>query len=198
MTIPHIRQATPEDAIQILDIYTPIVEQTTISFEVVPPSVEEMAERITHYTEKYPWLVFMDDNHLMGYAYASTHRARAAYQWSVEVSVYTHNAYRRRGVGYAAYRTLFEVLRIQGFYNAFAGITLPNAPSEGFHRALGFQPIGVYHNIGYKQGKWCDVTWYEFALQDYAENPQPPIPIGEVLSTQAYLQALEAGLKHLK
>ncbi|MEQ8677723.1 MAG: N-acetyltransferase family protein [Aggregatilineales bacterium] len=195
---PIIRQATPEDATQILEIYAPIVEQTTISFEISPPSVGEIAERIIHYTEKYPWLVLMDGDNLMGYAYGSTHRARAAYQWSVEVSVYTHENYRRRGVGYAAYKTLLDVLRLQGFYNAYAGITLPNDPSEGFHRALDFQPIGVYHNIGYKHLKWCDVAWYELALQDYGDNPQPPTPIGEVLSKDAYLHALESGLTYLK
>lgn len=195
---PIMRQATPEDATQILEIYAPIVEQTVISFELTPPSVEEMAERIVHYTEKYPWLVCMDGDSLMGYAYGSTHRARAAYQWSVEVSVYTHEAYRRRGVGHAGYTALFEVLRLQGFYSAYAGITLPNDASEGIHRSLGFQPVGVYHNIGYKHGAWRDVSWYELALQDYADNPTPPKPIGELLNTAAFAQALETGLSHLK
>src|SRR5688572_19468393 len=121
-----IRRATPADAEAILAIYTPIVLHSAISFEFVPPSQETMQARIRQTTEHFPWLVLEQEARLLGYAYASRHRERAAYQWTVDVSVYVHPDARRQRVGHRLYTTLFALLRTQGFYLACAGITLPN------------------------------------------------------------------------
>ena len=101
---------------------------------------------------------------MVGYAYAGRHRSREAYQWSVEVSVYVAENQHRRGVGRALYTSLVECLRLQGFFHAYAGITLPNPASVGLHESLGFQPVGVYKDVGYKLGQWHTVGWLELII----------------------------------
>jgi len=161
-----LRPATPADAPGILAIYAPIVENTVISFEYEPPSVDEMVHRLEAYR---PWLVAVDNGEIMGYAYASKHRERAAYQWSADVSVYVHELARGQGLGTRLYRELFAVLVGQGYVNAYAGITLPNPASVGLHESLGFRPVGVYEGVGYKFGAWHDVGWWQLLLR-----PHPP------------------------
>ena len=151
-----IRVARPEDAEAILAIYAPIVRETAISFEVEPPTRVEMQQRIATTLRQFPWLVCDRQGEVLGYVYTSPHRARAAYQWSVDVSVYIHAKARRTGMGRALYHALFALLSLQGFYQGFAGITLPNPASVGLHEALGFQPVGVYQAVGYKLGSWHD------------------------------------------
>lgn len=169
-----IRLATPEDAEQIQAIYAPIVLETAISFEFEPPSVDEIRRRITKTLERLPWIVCEDGGAIRGYAYAAAHRERAAYQWSVDVSVYVGSSSRRSGVGRALYTELLELLRRQGFVNAYAGITLPNPASVRLHQSLGFQPVGTYHSVGWKFGRWHDVEWFELPLR--AHDPEPPPP----------------------
>jgi L-amino acid N-acyltransferase YncA len=140
-----IRMADLDDAAGIAAIYRPYVTDAVTSFELDPPGSVEMAGRIQSVLALAPWLVCAGaDGHLQGYAYASRHHERAAYRWSVDVAVYISAAHHRRGVGRALYETLFSLLRLQGFYVAHAGITLPNAGSVGLHEAVGFEPIGVY------------------------------------------------------
>lgn len=111
-------------------IYAPFVASTAVSFEVVPPTPDEMGGRIREMTAIRPWLVCEHNGMVLGYAYASSHRERVAYQWSVDVSVYVREEARRSGVGTALYTSLFEMLILQGFYNAYAGITLPIRPAS--------------------------------------------------------------------
>jgi len=191
---PLIRLAQSTDAEAITSIYTPFCEDSIVSFELTPPAPAEMAERIHKITSRLPWLVLEDDGQVIGYAYASPHRERAAYQWSVDVSAYIHADHRRQGIGRALYTALFALLRAQGFYKAYAGITLPNPNSEGLHTALGFQPVGVYRGVGYKLGAWQDVGWYQRPLQPEQLNPTPPVPIDQITDTLAWTQAVEAGL----
>jgi phosphinothricin acetyltransferase len=176
----QIRLAVPADAAGIAEIYRPIVESTFISFEVQPPGAEEMGRRIAATLEEHPWLVCVHRGAIAGYAYASRHRTRAAYQWSVDTSAYVHADYRRRGVGRALYESLFPILIAQGFVNAYAGIALPNPASVGLHEAVGFRPVGVYRNVGYKLGAWHDVGWWERSLQEPAELPEPPRRFADV------------------
>jgi phosphinothricin acetyltransferase len=124
---------------------------------------------------RFPWLVWEDAGEIKGYAYASEHRTRKAYQWSVEVSVYVREDARRLGVARALYGRLFEVLKRQGFYNAYAGIALPNDASVALHESLGFQKIGVYKAVGHKFGAWRDVGWWSLTLQEYNDSPKPPV-----------------------
>src|SRR5947209_13344406 len=144
-----IRLATRADAEAIAAIYRPIVVDTAISFETLPPDAAEIERRLAAILEIAPWLVYQSRDGIAGYAYGSRHRERAAYQWAVDVSVYVAEASRRRGIGRALYQALFPLLRLQGFYAAYAGITLPNAASVGVPAALGFRPVGINRAVGY-------------------------------------------------
>ena len=188
-----IRQATEADAEQIAAIYAPFVRDTAISFEIVPPTPRAMAERIGSLASMYPWLVCADAAGVRGYAYASRHRDRAAYQWSIDVSVYVAAAAHRRGIGRALYTTLLRLSAAQGYYNAYAGITLPNASSVGLHEAMGFRPLGIYRRVGHKLGAWHDVGWWALDLQPRAATPLPPRPLSTLLDTGEWHDAAAAG-----
>lgn len=190
---PVIRLATDNDAEQIQAIYSPVVSDTAISFELEPPSVPEMRQRIMKTLARLPWLVCEQDGEIRGYAYASLHRTRAAYQWSIDVSVYVHENARRTGVGRAVYGSLCKLLAMQGFYNAYAGITLPNPASVGFHESMGFQPVGVYRAVGYKLGKWHDVGWWQLVLREHLLPPEPTVALGDVRGSAAWDLALASG-----
>ena len=125
-----------------------------------------MQQRIAAALPKFPWLVCGVDGRMAGYAYAGTHRARAAYQWSVDTSVYVDPAFHRRGIGTRLYTCLFQILAAQGYVRAYAGITLPNAGSVGLHEAMGFQSVGIYRGVGYKLGRWHDVGWWQLTLRE--------------------------------
>jgi phosphinothricin acetyltransferase len=192
-----IRLITEADADAVQAIYAPYVHNTAISFELEPPDVKEMRHRIRKTLVMYPWLV-CEQGETVGYAYASQHRERAAYQWSVDVAVYAAPQYQRAGVGRGLYTSLFALLRLQGFFNAFAGIALPNDASVGLHMALGFQPIGVYRAVGFKLGKWHDVSWWGLPLQPPHPTPMPPRPLSEIIDKSEATTALNAGLSHIR
>lgn len=170
----HIRIATGGDASAIAAIYRPYVERTTISFEIDPPDAIEMARRIDVTLERFPWLVCLEHGHVVGYAYATEHKTRAAYRWATDVSVYLRQDVHRRGLGRGLYTALFRLLLAQGFVNAYAGITLPNPKSVGLHEALGFRAVGVYERVGFKFDAWCDVGWWQLALQSHPLVPSEP------------------------
>jgi phosphinothricin acetyltransferase len=174
-----LRIATARDAAEIAAIYAPIVEHSSVSFEAEAPDGAEIARRIAANEERWPWLV-ADDGGILGYAYAAPHRARAAYRWSADVSVYVAAGARRAGVGRRLYRALFVLLTAQGYYNAFAGVTLPNAPSVGLHQALGFEPVGVYRNVGYKLGAWHDVAWWQRSLRAPSADVAEPLAFAAI------------------
>ncbi len=189
-----IRQALPDDADQIAAIYAPFCTDTIISFEYDAPTPAEMARRINKITAQFPWLVMETDGIIAGYAYAGAHRERTAYRWSADATVYVGAGRRRSGVGRALYTALFRILVLQGYFKAFAGITLPNAASVGLHEALGFTPVGVYRGVGYKFGAWHDVGWYQRALQPERLDPEPPRGVQSILETPAWDEAVAAGL----
>ena len=193
----ELRVATSADAAGIAEIYAPIVMATPTSFEIEPPDEREMEHRLRETLRIYPWLVCVEGGRVAGYAYGSRHRARAAYHWSVEVSAYVHPEFQRRGIGRGLYVSLFEILKAQGFFNAYAGITLPNAASVGLHEAVGFQPVGVYRNIGYKLGAWHDVGWWQLALQP-AREPSAPLSLDAVRHDPAWPRMLAAGAPHIR
>ena len=173
----HIRLATPADAPDINDIYRPFVTHSTVSFELEPPSDVAMRERIAHTLTRLPWFVCEQGAALLGYAYAAPYRERPAYQWCVETSVYVHESGRRRGIGRALYESLLWTLERQGYYTAYGIISLPNPASVALHEALGFEPVGVYRNAGYKLGAWRDVGWWQRVLREYGEPTAPqPLP----------------------
>lgn len=168
-----VRLATPDDAAQMIEIYAPHITDSSTSFEVTVPTEQEFRKRVQAYLAWAPWYVLDVGGQIAGYAYASKHRERAAYQWTVEVSAYNHPKFHRQGVGRLHYTRLFAELEKLGFHLALAGITLPNPQSVGFHEALGFTPVGVYKNIGFKFGKWHDVGWWQKSLKPEGVAPRP-------------------------
>jgi L-amino acid N-acyltransferase YncA len=177
----QIRLATAADAAAIAAIYAPHVAASPTSFETAVPSADEIGRRIADTLRSHPWLVFEEAGSIGGYAYATRHRTRAAYQWAVETSVYVADAFRRRRVAQALYASLFEVLAAQEFVNAYAGITLPNAASVALHESVGFEPIGVYRQIGFKLGAWHDVGWWQRTLRPQPQSPAPPRLLEDIL-----------------
>jgi L-amino acid N-acyltransferase YncA len=178
--VAQIRLAQPLDAEAMAAIYRPVVETTAISFEIVPPDREEMGRRITETLVSHPWLVCELGGHVAGYAYATQHRVRAAYQWSVDTSVYVDEKYWRSGVGRGLYVSLFGILAAQGFFNAFAGIALPNPASVALHESVGFKAIGVYGRVGYKLGAWHAVGWWQLLLRAHEASPTEPLDLARV------------------
>jgi phosphinothricin acetyltransferase len=149
------------------------VTDSSISFETEPPSAEQMAQRIR---AAHEWLVAERGGRVVGYAYAGIHRSRKAYQWTAEVTAYVDRTVQRTGLGRLLYTELFDRLRRRGFRLLVAGITLPNDASVGMHEALGFEPVGVYRNIGWKTGQWWDVGWWQLDL-GAPEGEPPPEPV---------------------
>ena len=189
-----IRLAGEADMSAIQAIYAPFVKDTNVSFEYEVPSVKELDERVRATLVYAPWLVYERDGHVAGYAYAGHHRSRTAYQWSVELSVYVGKTFRRKGIARALYTSLVALLRLQGFYNAYIGIALPNPGSVAFHERFGFKPVGVYHGVGYKHGTWGDVGWWEMAIQPKTEHPLPPVSLTEAQALPGWDDAMRQGV----
>ena len=172
-----LRIASPADGPAVAAIYAPYVRDTAISFETVPPTADEMRGRIDEVLRSHVWLVACQGDLVVGFAYASAHRTRAAYRRSVDATVYLAASAHRRGIARRLYVALFAVLEQQRYVNVYAGITLPNPASVGFHEAMGFAPVGVYRRVGYKQGAWHDVGWWCRALREPAGAPDEPLPL---------------------
>ena len=185
----HVRLAKLTDAHEIAAIYAPFVSSTHVSFEEVPPHAGEMRARLEAARDTMPWIVCERDGHVVGYAYASAHRSRAAYRFSVDTSAYVRDEDRETGVGRAVYGALLRILTAQRFANVFAGIALPNDASLAFHRALGFEEIGRYRNVGFKNGAWRDTLWLQRALATNDHPPLEPLALGE-LSAETVARAL--------
>jgi phosphinothricin acetyltransferase len=194
-----IRLASAADAAAVQTIYAPYVRETAISFELSPPSVDAIGQRIARTLAAYPWLVCQDaTGEVLGYAYGGRLAERAAYDWAAEVSVYVRQDHHRHGVGAALYTTLLAILKLQGYYRALAIIALPNEASVGLHRTLGFTDAGVLHRVGYKLGRWHDVGYMELSLQPDDRPPRPPRPLAAVLTEPAFAAALARGVARLR
>lgn len=168
-----IELAKLSDASDILAIYAPYVEATAISFEYEPPSLEEFRGRIETIRKKYPYLVYKVDRVIIGYAYASTFKTRDAFMWDVEASVYVKEEYHQCGVAHKLYEALLKLLYLQGFYNVYSYITIPNTKSVRFHEKHGFVSTAVYEKTGYKQGKWYDLLCMTKVLREITSDTEP-------------------------
>lgn len=154
-----LRNVQPEDAVRIREIYAPHVADSAVSFEIAIPDMEVIRERIVQYTSKYPWIVALENNRIVGYAYASSYREREAYRFCVETSVYIDETSTRKGIASLLYDALFSQLKMAGFTQAFAVITQPNERSVAFHKKHGFEAFALYEKVGFKFEKWYDVLW---------------------------------------
>lgn len=171
----RIRIAGPNDAFDILEIYSPYILNTAITFETEVPSLENFEQRIVTYQEHWPWLVYEADGHIAAYTYAGKHRERPAYEWCVESSVYVHDNFQQRGIAKMLYDALFALLKYQGCRNVYAGITLPNDKSVAFHKKFGFRWLADYKNVGYKSDRWNTVSWFHLQVNEYVEDPVAPM-----------------------
>ena len=171
-----VRAAMPQDAEQLLEIYTPFVisedcSVSNVSFELEAPSVEEFRQRIVDISSKYPYLVGEKDGQILGYVYCHPYRERLAYQWSVEVTIYLAPAGQGKGLGRVLYEAMEEILRLQGITMLYSCITLGNEHSIKMHEALGYRLIGTFSKSGYKNGQWLDTVWLEKQLQPCPKQP---------------------------
>ncbi len=195
-----IRLAKRSDAAAIQQIYSPIVRDTHISFELTAPDVAEIAARICKTLAQHPWLVCEIDGQIAGYAYAyaSAFRSRTAYQWTAETTVYVHPGFQKRGLSRALYHSLIAILREQGYFNAVGVIALPNAGSIRAHEAVGFRKIGVFKNVGFKAGNWHDTGWWQLELRPMPKSPQPPRAIGALANDEIFADMLATGLPYIR
>lgn len=193
-----IRLASIKDAPQILEIYSPIVRLTHISFEHDVPDASDIAARIAKTLRQYPWLVCEIDSRIAGYAYASAFRSRKAYQWTTETTVYVHTGYQRRGVSRALYASLLAILHAQGYRSAIGVIALPNTASIRAHETLGFQEIGVFRNVGFKAGAWRDTGWWQLDLNPALEQPPAPQSITDLVQQDGFDKLLQTGLPDIR
>lgn len=162
----QIRGATTDDAAACAGIYAPYVLDTVISFETEPPDAAVMADRIAAALVDHAWLVAVEDDRVVGYAYAGSWRSRPAYRHTCEVSVYVARGHSGRGTGRALYAALLPRLAALGFHTAVAGMALPNPGSVALHRSLGFVDVGVFREVGRKAGGRHDVAWMQLMLSD--------------------------------
>lgn len=176
----QIRLAKEKDAAGILDIYSPYILKTSLTFETEVPELIAFEERINSYLKNWPWLVCDVDGKIAGYAYGTRYRERTAYQWCVEVSVYIHDDFKRAGVAKALYTTLIEILKRQGFRNAYAVINLPNDHSVSFHESCGFAYFASFERVGYKLGKWKNVGWWQLQLNHFTDEPISPVKFSDL------------------
>jgi len=165
-----VRRARPGDAVRCRAIYAPYVLETVISLEEDPPSVSEMRDRITGSLATHDWLVLEESGEIVGYAYGGPYRSRASYRWACEVSVYVELGRRRTGAGRLLYDALLPRLLDRGYLTAVAGMTMPNPASEGFHKSMGYEPVGTWRRVGWKFGAWHDVHW----MQRHLAPPNGP------------------------
>ncbi len=180
MNNPTVRMATLEDAPAIYTIYEPYILNTAITFEYDIVPLEEFRKRMETVLCQYPWLVYEKDGRILGYAYGSRFKERAAFQWDCECSVYIDQDVHRQGIATALYNCLFELLEKQGYYTVYALITYHHESSTKLHQKFGFTKVGVYPKTGYKLGKWWDLLVMEKRLRSVDEAPLKPEPICKI------------------
>jgi phosphinothricin acetyltransferase len=180
-----IRLANESDAEQILAIYAPFcLPESPVSFELEPPSLAEMKERLRNISATFPWLVWQENSRVVGYAYAGKHKERAAYQWSTDLAIYLAPEAKGKGVAKTLCQVLFELLKQLGYFNVYAGTTLPNPACENLLKSLGCTRVAVYQKVGFKTGRWLDVAWYGLALKPFEDEPKTPMTIDQINSAQ--------------
>ncbi len=178
-----IRAATPDDAGELLAIYTPYVTNTAISFECEVPGLSEFQKRIENTLKRYPYLLAESAGEILGYAYTGPFVGRAAYDWAAETTIYLKTDKKKMGIGRALYEALEKVSRAQNILNLNACIGYPEADDEyltgnsvQFHGHMGYRMVGEFHKCGYKFGRWYNMVWMEKILGEHGERPEEVIP----------------------
>lgn len=179
-----IRLAVEDDCSSILNIYAPFISDTAITFEYKIPSLKEFGARMAKIQKTYPWLVCEIGGEIAGYAYASRYGEREAFDWSVELSIYISPDFQRKSIGKALYCALLDILKLQGFYNAYALVSVPNAKSEKLHESFGFETVGQFRNVGYKLKSWRNIKTFGLKLNEYENSPEKPKAVGIVSNAE--------------
>lgn len=193
-----IRLAEERDVPGILEIYTPFILHTAVTFEEIVPDETSFWKRIQDIMDELPFLVCEIGGRIAGYAYASAYRSRASYRWSKEVSVYVHPDFHRRKVANALYTSLHELVRFQGIANLLAIITMPNQSSVAFHEFFGYRKCAEFSKVGYKLNQWQNVGWFELFIQDEKEAPKDRIlRLNEIVSLPVFQEAIQNGMSIL-
>ena len=161
-----IRHVRTEDVQQICEIYNHFILHTFITFEEEEVREEEMKKRIEQVTTNYPWLVYEEDQKLIGYAYATQWRTRSAYRYATETTIYLNPKYKGRGLGYKLYEALVNTLKKSSVHTLIGGIALPNNASIALHEKLGFKKVAHFTEVGYKLNQWIDVGYWELILPE--------------------------------
>ncbi len=175
----EIRTVSPNDAEEILSIYAEYVKNTAITFEYEVPSVEEFRGRIENTLKMYPYIKAVNNGKIIGYAYAGVFKGRAAYDWSVEVTIYVYINSHGLGCGKKLYNELERLLNKQGIQNVNACIAYTEHEDEyltknspEFHEHMGYRTVGKFNKCAYKFGRWYDMIWMEKMLGSHEEKPQ--------------------------
>jgi phosphinothricin acetyltransferase len=193
-----IRFIEEPDYAGALAVYAPYVLHTAITFEYEVPSLEEFSSRVRTISKQYPYLVCESDGQIVAYCFGSIHRTKTAYRWSVESTIYMNEAYHHRGCADAMYRCLFDILKLQGFVNAYAGVSVPDGKSDKFHPKFGFKYLGCFPKIGFKHGKWHDLKWYEYNLAEHRDDLAAPVAITEIRDSEAVENILSKANERLR
>jgi len=156
-----IRACAAGDAAAIAEIYNHFVRETVVTFEETPVTVDEMARRISDVSARFPWLVWDDDGAVAGYAYAAAWKARAAYRFAVETTIYLSASHQGRGIGSKLYGALLAELKTRGFHSVVGGVALPNPASVALHEKLGFKKVAHFAEVGRKLDRWVDVAYWQ-------------------------------------
>jgi phosphinothricin acetyltransferase len=161
-----LRQCTATDAVEVCRIYNHYVCGTVVTFEETPVSEADMAQRIADVSSRLPWFVWEENGRILGYAYATAWKARAAYRHSVEASIYLEQQATGRGIGTELYKALIATLRQGDFHCVIGGAALPNPASVALHERLGFRRVAEFKEVGFKLGRWVDVAYWELVLNE--------------------------------
>ncbi len=190
-----IRLAERRDVPGILEIYSPFILNTSVTFEETVPDEESFWKRMQEIMTELPILVCEIDGRIAGYAYTSGYRSRASYRWTKEVSVYIHPDFHRRKIADALYTSLHELVRYQGISNLLAIITMPNESSVAFHEYFGYRKCAEFSKVGYKLGEWQNVGWFELFIQDERQSPKDPVlRLDEIKGLPVFQEAIQKGM----
>lgn len=159
-----LRFARPDDAGTLCAILEPLIRATAMNFSSAAPAAADLAARIENALSTHPWIVAVEGDRVIGYTFARGWSPSEGERWSVETGLALAPDARGKGLGTRLYTAVLDVLSAQGFQNAFAGITIPNAASERLHERLGFRRYGVIERSGWKLGRWYDTSWWQKRL----------------------------------
>ena len=176
-----IRFATEQDLPAILEIYAPFVENTPVSFEYSVPTLKDFTARFLAVTAQFPWLVWEEQDTVLGYAYASAPFERAAFSWCAEPSIYLTPAAQGKGIGRTLYTALEQLLKLQGYRTLYAIITTDNTSSVAFHKAMGYSHLAEFPDCGFKQGSWHGITWLQKLLNPVDMPTDFPKPLPKIV-----------------